>query len=228
MTSSRTTARLAGFFYLILCLSAAFAFLIVQNPLVVSDDPATTAKNIAENETLYRAGFVAGLITLVADAVVAILFYELLKPVSRSLSLLAAAFRLIFVAVMAFNSINYYLPLLVLHPPPYLQAFTTAQLQSLMLMSRRLFGAGYDISEIFFAIHCVLIGYLFFKSNFASRILGAFAISGSIYMTLTLLHFLAPALARPIQPWLLWPAGITEWVMALWLLIVGVKEPSTP
>jgi hypothetical protein len=42
---------------------------------------------------------------------VALLFYNLLKPVNRNVSLLAAVFRLIFVAVMTVNFLNYFGPL---------------------------------------------------------------------------------------------------------------------
>jgi hypothetical protein len=49
--------------------------------------------------------------TLACDTGVALILYDLLKPVSKRLSLLAAFFRLIFVAVMAVNSLNYFGPL---------------------------------------------------------------------------------------------------------------------
>ena len=45
--------------------------------------------------------------TLACDTGVALILYELLKPVSRSLSLLAALFRLIFVVAMAVNSLRF-------------------------------------------------------------------------------------------------------------------------
>jgi hypothetical protein len=47
-------------------------------------------------------------ITMVCDTGVALLFYNLFKPVNKDLSLLAAAFRLILVVVMTVNSLNYF------------------------------------------------------------------------------------------------------------------------
>jgi Domain of unknown function (DUF4386) len=48
------------------------------------------------------------IVNLACDAGVAFILYDLLKPVNRSLALLALLFRLIFVAVMAVNSLSYF------------------------------------------------------------------------------------------------------------------------
>jgi Domain of unknown function (DUF4386) len=58
--------------------------------------------------------FVAEVIRLTFDAAVTLLFYELFKPVSRGLSLAATSFTLIFVAIMAVNSLNYFAPVVLL------------------------------------------------------------------------------------------------------------------
>jgi hypothetical protein len=81
-TSPRLIARIAGLLYLLIFLSA----------------PSGAA-------TAMPAKMI---INLTCDAAVALLLYQLLKPVSRRLSPLAALFRLIFVAVMAVNSLRYF------------------------------------------------------------------------------------------------------------------------
>jgi hypothetical protein len=48
------------------------------------------------------------------DTAVALIFYDLLKLVSRSLSLLAAFFRLIMVAILGVNLTNHFVPRLLL------------------------------------------------------------------------------------------------------------------
>ncbi len=81
-------------------------------------------------------------IDLSCDLAVAFLLYNLLKPVSRGLSLLAALFRLIFVIFMATTSLNYF------------------GLTGLFHRSRSpdAFNAGYGIALVPFGISCVLIG----------------------------------------------------------------------
>ena len=138
-------------------------------------------------------------ITLLCDAAVALIFYELLKPVGRSLALLAAFFRLIFVAIMAVNSLNLFVPLVLLKGEQFLSAFTTSQLQAVALVSQKLYGVGYGISLVFFGFHCVLIGYLIFRSAYLPQILGALvAAAGLSHLTNSFAHILSPAVRCPI------------------------------
>jgi hypothetical protein len=53
------------------------------NRITVYSDPTATARNILAHESLFRFGFAAELITLVCDTTVALIFYDLLKPVRR-------------------------------------------------------------------------------------------------------------------------------------------------
>jgi Domain of unknown function (DUF4386) len=75
--------------YLLMVISAAF----FMKGLVVSGDAAATANNILAHESLFRAGFVICLIATALYLAMAALFYELFKPVNKSLSLLAAFSR---------------------------------------------------------------------------------------------------------------------------------------
>jgi len=46
------------------------------------------------------------------------------------------------------------------------------------------FNTGYDIALVPFGIHCLLTGYLIFRSNFLPRIIGIlFALAGLAYLT---------------------------------------------
>jgi hypothetical protein len=173
---------------------------------------------------LYRLGFAAQLITLVCDTAVALIFYALFRPVSKSLSLFAAVFRLIFVAIMAVNTLNYLAPLVLLRGAHFLTVFNSDQLQALALVSHRLYGAGYDISLVFFGFHCLLIGYLIFRSAFLPRILGALMVTGLCYLTSSFAGFLAPTFADALWPYLIVPAAVVELALTLWLLVMGVNE----
>jgi hypothetical protein len=219
-------ARIAGVLYLLIFIAAPFAEFFVRGRLVVYGDAAATASNILAHEPLYRLGGAVELIVVLAcDTAVALLFYELLKPVSGSLSLLAAFFRLMLVAIMAVNSLNYFAPLVLLGGAHFLTAFKTEQLQALALVSHRLYGAGYDISLVFFGFHCLLIGYLILRSAFLPRILGALmAIAGLCYLTNSFASLLAPAVADALWPYLIVPAAVAELSLTLWLLAMGVNE----
>jgi hypothetical protein len=128
--SPRFKARMAGLLYLIVGVAGGFAEVFVRGKLVVSGDAAATAANILAHESLYRFGGVADLIGLAGDTALAVIFYELFRPVSRSLSLLAAFFRLMFVAVMAANTVNHFAVLIFLRGSHDASTFTAAQLQT--------------------------------------------------------------------------------------------------
>ncbi|MFZ3218044.1 MAG: DUF4386 domain-containing protein [Candidatus Acidiferrales bacterium] len=176
--SPRLKARIAGLLYLVIFLAAPSGAAT-----------ATPAKLI---------------ITLACDTGVALLLYELLKPVSRRLSLLAALFRLIFVAVMAVNSLNYF---------GALALFQRAR-------SSAAFNSGYGIALVPFGVHCLLIGYLIFKSSFLPRTLGVLmALAGLGY-----LMFLWPPLgSRLFFPYIAIPGVAGEGSLTLWLIIIGVN-----
>jgi hypothetical protein len=218
-SSPRFKARIAGALYLVVFFAAPFAEFFARNKLVVYSDAAATAANILAHQALFRWGFVAQIITLACDASVALIFYELLKPVSRMLSLFAAVSRLMFVAIMAANLLNYFAPLALMGGTQ----FKTDQLQALVLASQTLYASGYGIAMVFFGFHCLFIGYLIFRSAFFPRILGPFlAIAGLCYVTNSFANFLAPAFAAHLFPYIMFPA-ISELFLTLWLLVKGVN-----
>jgi hypothetical protein len=222
--SPRLKARIAGVLYLIIIVAASFAEFFVRGRLVIDGDATATANNILAHESLYRLGAAAVPIYLACDTAVALIFYELLKPVSRSLSLLAAFFRLIMVAILGVNLTNHFAPLLLLKGAPFLTQLKADQLQALALVSLKLYAQGFFIAMVFFGIHCLLIGYLICRSAFLPRILGVLmAIAGLCYLTHSFVLFLSPALAAHLFPYLM-PLGLPgELSLTLWLLVIGVN-----
>lgn len=225
-TSPRLAARIAGALYLITIIMGVFAEVLVRGAVVVRDDAAATAANILAHEPLYRFGLAADLIMLACYIAVTILFYGLFKPMGRSLSLLAAVFSVVGIAVLAVNSLNHLAPLVFLGSAHYLSAFETTQLQGLALISLKMHARGYNIAGVFFGTYCLTIGYLVFKSGFLPRILGALmAIGGLSYLTSSFAIFLLPTLAARL-PDVTVLGGIGELSLCLWLLVMGVNAPK--
>ncbi len=222
-TSPLMRARLAGAFYLITIIMGVFAEVFVREALVVRYDAAATAKNILAHEPLYRFGLAADLIMLASYIAVTLLFYGLFKPVGRSLSLLAAFFSLVGIAVLAVNSLNHIAPLIFLGSAQYLSAFDPTQLQALALISLKMHTQGYNIAGVFFGVYCLMIGYLVFRSGFLPRVLGVLmAIGGIGYVIDSFAIFLSPTLAARL-PDLTMLGGIAELALCLWLMVMGVN-----
>jgi uncharacterized protein DUF4386 len=155
--SSRLKARIAGVFQLLEALTATFGQVIVIG-LVVAGNAAATAANMLGHEGLIWLGFASSLIGVAFHIAWALLFYELLKPVNRSLSLLAAFVILVGCAIQVFTNLLYLAPLLILTGGSSASAFTAEQLQALAFMFLKLNGQAFDIYLVFFGFWCVLIG----------------------------------------------------------------------
>jgi hypothetical protein len=221
----RLKARIAGFLYLLVILGALFTpFAVAPSGMMRGVAAIPTATRILASEPTYVLGGAVQLFLGACDIGIALIFYELLRPVSRSLALLAAFFRVAFVAMTSANVINHFAALILLTGGGPLTAFRPDQLQALATFFLRLRTIGFDIALTFFGVHCVLVGYLLFRSTFFPRILGLLlAIGGVGYMLDLSASFLPAAVAGRLFPYVMLPAGLAELLLTLWLIIVGVN-----
>jgi len=216
--SPRLKARIAGGLWL-LCIIASVVGFIAAAPLIVANDAAATARNILANESLFRLGFAADLISGLSYVGVTVFIYYVLKPVSRSLSLLGAFFGLAGVAIGGASWVIHLAPLLLLHGDHYLTAFTTSQLQAMSLAALKLQMEVFPIGMVFFGIQCLSIGYLVAQSTFLPRILGLLlAIGGTCYVIASFANFLTPSFGPHLVPFIMPVALIGEGSLSLWLL----------
>src|SRR5438046_5556435 len=103
--SPRFKARMAGVFELLEALTSGFGQVIVPGMLIVSGNAAATAANILAHRSLFRFSILAALIGVACHIAWTFLFYELFKPVNRSLSLLAAFVGLVAIAIQCCRSL---------------------------------------------------------------------------------------------------------------------------
>jgi uncharacterized protein DUF4386 len=221
--SPRSTARMAGGLWW-LCIVAGIVGFAAGAPLIVANDATATAVNILAKESSFRLGFAADLVSGLSYVGVTALLYYVLKPVSRSLSLLAASFGLAGVAIGGASWVIHLAPLLLLHGDQYLTVFTTSQLQALSLTALKLQLQVFPIGIVFFGIQCISIGYLVARSTFLPQILGLLlAIGGTCYLIASFANFLAPSFGPHLVPFIM-PVGlIGEGSLGLWLLVKGVN-----
>ncbi len=223
-TSPQVYARTGGWLYLIVIVTGIFAEGFVRANLIMSGDATVTATNIMTHESLWRIGFAADLIAVVCYVAVALILYVLLRPVNRSLALLAAFFSLVGCAILGINGLGHFAASILLGGADYLKAFDPHQLQALALLSLKLHSYGYVISIVFFGFYCLLLGYLIFRSGYLPKFLGVLlAIGGLCYLINSFAAFLAPAFAASI---LLVPGGVAELSLCLWLIVMGVNVPK--
>lgn len=219
--SPTTRARLTGVVYLLFFVTAILGALIapgISGPGATGDAVAT-ANNIMAHQPSFRVGWALDLISTAFYVALMALFYQLFKPVSRTLALLGMVFGLVGCAVTAFGSLFQLAPLVVLGGSPYLSAFDARQLQALALLFLNLnLQVGY-IALVFFGVFQIVLGYLIFRSAFLPRIIGAFvALAGLGWLT-----FLSPPLANQLLTPLEVLGIAAEASLMLWLLVMGVN-----
>ncbi|MEW6764785.1 MAG: DUF4386 domain-containing protein [Pseudomonadota bacterium] len=220
--SAQLYARGAGLLYLLIIVCGVLGEMIVRSSLVVAGDAEATASRIMAAPGLFRLGFLADSIMIMCDVALAVLLYILLKPVSKVVALAAMCFRLAQAAVLALNLLHYHAAMLLLIGSGYSAVFGADQLNALAALFLDLHGHGYDLGLLLFGIHCLLLGYLVFKSGYLPKVLGLLLVAaGLTYLIGSYTRFLFPDHVGAVAPIYI-VAIISELSMCLWLLVKGV------
>jgi hypothetical protein len=219
-TSTRLKARVTGVFYLVTILTGVFAQGFVSRTLVVDGDAAATATNILAHKSLFQLGFAVYLIEMACQIAITALFYDLLKPAGRSVSLVAAFLGLAGSVIKTFSRVFFIVPLFVLGGAHYLSVFSAEQLQALALLFLKINDRGAGVALVFFGCYALLTGYLIIRSTFLPRILGVLSVVGGLGW----LSFLYLPLAHRAFPYVAVFALLGAGALIVWLLVFGVNE----
>jgi hypothetical protein len=215
-TRGRIAASLSVF--LILCGIAAQA--VIADSLTVSTDAAKTAANIVANKSLYRLAFSVFMVEMLAQSAMTITFYDLLKPVDKSLARIFAVIGLTGSGIKTFARLFFYAPLILLGGTSYYAAIPPAQLEALALIFIKLNHQAAAIGLIFFGVEGFIRGWLIFKSGFLPRAFGVLSmISGIGWMT-----YLWPPLGSQLFLPIVLFALAGAFGLAGWLFVKGVDD----
>lgn len=217
-----STARTAGVLYVIIIACGLLAEIGVRSQLIEPGDPSATAQNIIDSPMLFRAGLAADIVMFIADVAIAVVLYQLLKPLGRTLALLAAAFRMTQTAVIGLNLLNMFQAVRILDDAEYLGAFGTDQTDTLALLYLDAHKYGYILGLAFFGVSTLIVGYLALSSREMPRPLGVLLVlAGAGYLIDTFSFFLIPGYDGSASAIVLAPALVAEIWFALWLLTKG-------
>ena len=215
----RKAALIAGLSLLIMTVASVFAE-YARTSLIVAGDATTTANNIMAREMLFRSGIFGYMIVIVMDVVVAWALYVFLRPVNKSLSLLAGWFRIVYSAIFGVCLFNLVAVPGLLSGSDYLKVSGIDELNAKVMLSLNAFDNGWNIALVFFGLHLGLLGYLVMKSNYIPKFLGILlVIAGSGYLIDSLGNILIPDYSLTIVIF----TFIGELLFMLWLLIKGSR-----
>ncbi|MCW8814066.1 MAG: DUF4386 domain-containing protein [Ignavibacteriaceae bacterium] len=225
--TQRNAALVAGIGYLIIFILAIFSNFFVLNNLIISEDAAATVNGILASEGIFRIGIISFVIVAILDVVVAMALYILFKPIYRSLSLLAAWFRLMHAIIFGVAIANLILVVNILNGDPNLTTSVTNEMQIRVMIFLDSFNIGWLIGLVFFGIHLSILGYLIIKSDFIPKILGYLLIAAALgYLVDSFAHFLLADYSNYKAIFLIivaLPGIVGEMSFCLWLLFKGTK-----
>jgi hypothetical protein len=170
--SLRAASLIAGTGILLLAVLAVFGNFIAVGALVTRTDAAKTARDILASEGLYRWGVASLILVAVLDIVVARALLTVFEPVNRSVSAMAAWFRVAYAVVFLVGIAQLVVALGLLGDPTQaLRAINT-------------YTAIWNAGLVLFAVHLLLIGYLAYRSGFIPTVIGILlVVAGLGYLT---------------------------------------------
>ena len=223
MNATKKSARVAGFLYLLLVLTAPIGLMYVPGKLIVRGNATATATNILASQSLFRMGIVSGLVSAVISIFLGLALYRLFKGVNQQHASLMVILVLSQIPIAFLNEVNSLAALIILRGADFLSLFEKPQRDALAMLFLNLHGQGIIVSEIFWGLWLFPFGLLVFRSGFLPRILGLWLIvNGFAYRTISFTGLLLPQYQRTVSN-IAFPALLGEMAIMLWLLIMGAK-----
>ncbi len=223
MNSLKTTSHIAGVLYILITLIAPFSMLYVPSKLIVAGDAIATAGNIQASQGLFRAAIASDAVVFLLEIALTVLVYFLVKPVDKTLALIAAYARLAMTVVQGINLLNYVFVLLLTSGAGYLSAFASGQTEALVSLFLNAHDSVALIWGMFFGLHLLVLGYLAYKSGYMPKWLGVvLVITALLYLTQSFGIILFPQSEALFKS--LISLAFIEIAFPLWLLIKGVKD----
>jgi Domain of unknown function (DUF4386) len=217
-TSPIVSGRIAGAFYLAIFVAGEIYSVLVPNLGLLNTIDAATLDHIVSHQTAFWAGYPFFLLVVAFRLILMLLFYELFKPVNKSIALLAVYFNIVATTMQAVMAITLLAPLVLLGGGHSLTALTSNQVHALALAALQLYNPIYYIALALFGCYDLLLGYLAFKSTFLPRPIGVLmGLAGLGWLT-----FFVPPIATQLLPYNLAAGLLGEGSMILWLLVKSV------
>jgi hypothetical protein len=212
----RRLAVFAGLLVTISIFAGGFAEVYVPGKLLIASDPAATARNVAAAPELFRLSFLIYLVEAVCDITLILLFYLLLKPVNAALSLLAALFGVVSTATFATGELFYFMGSVPILDEAVHKQLNGGEATIFVYAALTLYGYGGTVFMAFYGIATMLRGYLFYRSPYFPKWLGALLLlAGAAFIVKNVLAVAVPQLNSDL---LLLPTFVSMIGLALVLL----------
>jgi Domain of unknown function (DUF4386) len=220
--ATKRLARLAGAVYVSLGVTAAFGF--YHAPLVQGDLSAI-ADRLMKSDLRFRFGVVSDVLSTALSVPLALLLYQLLKPVHTMQAVWMAVLLMVAMPISFVVALNYVAAQWLLSGAPVVAALASPQREALGMLFLRLHTHGVLAVEIFWGLWLVPFGLLVMKSRFLPRVLGILlVVAGVAYVAHSVISLLldGPRII-PYERLTMLARAAGEFPIMLWLLIKGAN-----
>ncbi len=189
------------------------------------NDAAPTSQNILAHRGLFVAALFAFLLNFLGDVVAAWGLYWLLRPVSASVSMLAAWVRVVFAAMGLAAVLELATAYRLLTKPSFLTALGRDRLDAQVQVAVGGFGVQFAFALIVFGVYLVVLAWLVYRSGYVPRWLGVvLAADGAGWIAVEAGRYVLPATKLGFLSF----TSLGEVVLLAWLVGWGtrLKEPE--
>jgi Domain of unknown function (DUF4386) len=227
MSSTRNPGRVAGLWYLLLCVLGPVRLMYIPGKLFVHGNATATVNNIAAHEWLFRFGIVADLLCGVILIFLTLAFYRLFREVDQYLAVLVVILGGVMPALIDFvGVVGDAGALMAVRGADFLSAFDQPQRDALAMLFLRLRDHLNTAAEILWGAWLFPLAFLVYRSHFLPRFLGVWlVVNGFAYVLMSLTGELLPQFQGKVFLYSQ-PALFGELALMLWLVIKGAKPPA--
>jgi len=220
----RRTARAAGAWYLALAITGIAGFLLIRPAVYDPDDAATTLQNLLTDEGRARLYLGVELAIVVTQALAALWFYKLFRPINPVTAWAVGAFGMVNAAATLASSAAVATALEVAADAglaPGEDAAATAQL--LFQLSESFWSVG----ALFFGLWLIPMGWVAATCGRFPPVLGWVLVAGGVaYVVSAFVENAVATTPASLAGALTIPATIGEFWMIGYLLMVGIRPAA--
>jgi hypothetical protein len=221
MPQNLTTARLTGIWYLILAISGMLGFLIYQPQIYIANNPEQTLKNLINLETTARIRLILEFVIIISQALSAVWFYKLFKPINEWGAFTLAIWGTMNAAIILVSAIAMSSAIDIANAVTSSMQGKTDMIQLLSQIMANAWGVG----SLFFGLWLIPMGYIIISSKRMPIWLGRTLIIGGMgYIISAFIKYIG--IINPLFDLLVIPATIGEFWIIGYLLIFGIRPSS--
>lgn len=212
------TARIAGFWYLLLAIFGILGFMVFHSQIYLSSDPEQTLTNLTEQESLSRVRLLFELLIVLSQALAALWFYKLFKGISDWQAWAVGIWGSVNAVVIMLSAIAMAGAIQIAGSE--VQTFEDKVL--LIDLLGQLIKHSWNVGGLFFGLWLIPMGHIIVTSKRMPLWLGRTLILGGIgYILSTLISYMG--FQHSLLNILTIPATVGEFWMIGYLLIYGIR-----